>query len=559
MLKWTNDKKLPKLSYFHAPRNAWHASVALGRENAPWFKNFTFDETTKTTKKGQKSKELNHVRTEHEQNDYKLQTLYRRDYGGKKTATNRSGDEKIMTKVQKRIPPQHMKAQLQYSQDASNTSNRLSNPPQTNTTASKLNVTNQRRFLKHNSGRCCTKAPLLYEHYPLRPALLYGSPSSFICDPLKRLKQMPYLSESPELKFISSALSICQDALVDPEHMSTKDNATFRNQTARNRDENLENIQKSKHLEHVKKLSEGATRLKSGREGEYRKTNANIAKSALQTRNAYAAKGESIEKVCPMCRRNAFSVARDLKYDTETRSAFEDVFKGLNNTMQSKNDYKDDLPANDSFVDHGETKCKQLAESEEIDCKLRLHQVLDADESKYPENREIKLPSPQLTGCGTSLASDYNTSVPIFEVLTNNDYKSYANQPSLKQKDSLILYKVLKRKRNNETCDAKISDCREGKPTGFVRFFDEVRLDCKPSDEHIIFGNARGLRGKSQSWKSSRIEWLAELERRQEVRRRRQKRSASQKCQQNASESYLEKKCSFMCQRIRQWLTKWTQ
>lgn len=85
-----------------------------------------------------------------------------------------------------------------------------------------------------------------------------------------------------------------------------------------------------------------------------------------------------------------------------------------------------------------------------------------------------------------------------------------------------------------------------------------AQLVNKSSDVDVIFGSARGLNYKLQCWDDSRIAWLAELERRHEVYRRRQKRAQLRKLKEQAAQSRLGQ-CSFWCHRLRSWFAKWNR
>uniref|UniRef100_A0A0K8WA89 Uncharacterized protein n=1 Tax=Bactrocera latifrons TaxID=174628 RepID=A0A0K8WA89_BACLA len=125
----------------------------------------------------------------------------------------------------------------------------------------------------------------LYEQYPLKPALLYDSPLSFVRDPLSRLDQIVYLPQS-SFHSITSVLPCSQCAL---------------GRTSYNLPEYPSNVQNS--------------RLISGEE-ECRYNE--IAKAAWKTREAYASTEDtSTQSVCSTCHRKGFLVPHSSQYYTE--------------------------------------------------------------------------------------------------------------------------------------------------------------------------------------------------------------------------------------------------
>ncbi|XP_055849239.1 uncharacterized protein LOC129914160 [Episyrphus balteatus] len=60
-------------------------------------------------------------------------------------------------------------------------------------------------------------------------------------------------------------------------------------------------------------------------------------------------------------------------------------------------------------------------------------------------------------------------------------------------------------------CDRTTSEC--------IQYLKNFSGNTSPSDRDIIFGNARKLLKQTCGWENSRIQWLLDLERRQEMRR----------------------------------------
>lgn len=130
-----------------------------------------------------------------------------------------------------------------------------------------------------------TRPPFLYEQYPLKPALLYDSPLSFVRDPLNRLDQIAYLPQSP-LHSITSVLPTCQCTFVNTQY---------------NQSENLSNTQNSRLIS-----------------GEEECIYNEIANAAWKTREAFASIEEtSVESVYSTCSRKGFLVPRSTHYYTE--------------------------------------------------------------------------------------------------------------------------------------------------------------------------------------------------------------------------------------------------
>ncbi|XP_011209564.2 uncharacterized protein LOC105230477 [Bactrocera dorsalis] len=357
----------------------------------------------------------------------------------------------------------------------------------------------------------------LYEQYPLKPALLYDSPLSFVRDPLSRLDQIAYLPQS-SLHSITSVLPTCQCAL---------------ELTPYNLPEYPSNAQNS--------------RLISGEE-ECRYNE--IAKAAWKTREAFASTEDtSTESVCSTCHRKGFLVPHSSQYytdpnnelvvepstmrETDDAATLSEVYK---TARQSIADNENHLERKESCLFHN--PCYRY-ETKNI-VEPPLEPVISSDNSRLA----MSLDSYEL---------DYYKSVPVFEVLPTNNFEDYSHQPALRHIDSLLLYARFKQKRRKARDTFELG---EGKPLRFIAFFDDAQLVKKSSDEDIIFGGAHGLNYKLQCWEESRIAWLSELERRHEVYRRRQKRAELRKLKQQSAQS-CSGQCSLWCQRLRSWLAKW--
>ncbi|XP_054081147.1 uncharacterized protein LOC114804693 [Zeugodacus cucurbitae] len=119
------------------------------------------------------------------------------------------------------------------------------------------------------------RPPFLYEHYPLKPALLYDSPLSFVREPLNRADQISYLPQ----RSLHSITSVTQINL----------------------------------LKHT--LKKQKSRLISG-EDDYKYTE--IANAAWKTKAAFAwTEGTSSESVCSTCPRKGFLVPHTSEHYTE--------------------------------------------------------------------------------------------------------------------------------------------------------------------------------------------------------------------------------------------------
>ncbi|XP_039949074.1 uncharacterized protein LOC120767266 [Bactrocera tryoni] len=362
----------------------------------------------------------------------------------------------------------------------------------------------------------------LYEQYPLKPALLYDSPLSFVRDPLSRLDQIAYMPQS-SWHSITSVLPTCQCAL---EH------------TPYNLPEYPSNVQN--------------LRLISGEE-ECRYNE--IAKAAWKTREAFASTEDtSAESVCSTCRRKGFLVPHSSQYYIEPNNEL-----GVEQSTMRETD--DAATLSEAY----KTAPQSIADS--LVCDNENH--LERKESclfynpcyRYEAENIVEPPlEPVFSSDNSRLAisldshePDYYKSVPVFEVLPTNNFEDYSHQPALRHIDSLLLYARFKQKRRKTRATFEIG---EEKPLRFITFFDDAQFVKKSSDEDIIFGGARGLNYKLQCWEESRIAWLSELERRHEVYRRRQKRAELRKLKKQAAQS-CSGQCSLWCHRLRSWLAKW--
>ncbi|XP_054747735.1 uncharacterized protein LOC129253398 isoform X1 [Anastrepha obliqua] len=435
---------------------------------------------------------------------------------------------------------QHRFAQLQSTESQHSTDSHVATVASDkieNLTTTTFNLPKHNTWLRNTKPKHARQS-FLYEHYPLKPSLLYGSPSKVGRDHLKLLDQISYLPQK-SLHSISASLTTFQCALVNPR---------------------ISPVDRLENLQH--------TRLGSGAEARSNNETV-ISDTARKTRSAYKAEGETVENVCANCRRNAFLVSHGSQYSTDTKSTIKvrdvNTTKSLGDTTQpkghntlsekDKSDFDDqtNLQQQDSLLLY-RNKQQRYRQESKAELNESNKDVLPLASSQSSVDIG-KVSTAQATASTNSLAPDYIASVPIFEVLTANAVHNYTNQLPLKHKDSLLLYANLKKKRR-KSCSVKILEVREGKLLRFVRFSDEAHLIRKPSDEDIIFSSARRLNHKAQCWDESRIAWLAELERRQEVRRRRKRRSEYQKSKQNATKSVFGQ-CTFLCQRIRLWLANW--
>ncbi|XP_036228825.2 uncharacterized protein [Bactrocera oleae] len=362
---------------------------------------------------------------------------------------------------------------------------------------------------KHSSPQ------FLYEQYPLKPALLYDSPLSFVRDPLNRLDQLDYLQQS-SLHSITSVLPTCQCAFGHTQY---------------NLPEYASNTQNF--------------RLISG-EDECRYNE--IANAAWKTREAFALTNDtSLESVCSTCHRKAFivspSTTNELLESSRTReiddaATLSEAYKTAPQSIADSLvcDSEKHFEKKESFLFYN--PCYHYEEENTVEPPLEPRFTTDNSQ------RAISLDSHE---------PNRFDSVPIFEVLPTNNIEDYSRQPALKHIDSLLLYARFKTKRWKTTLEIG-----EGKPLRFITFYDEAQLVNKSSDVDVIFGSARGLNYKLQCWDDSRIAWLSELERRHEVYRRRQKRAQLRKLKQQAAQSRLGQ-CSFWCHRLRSWFAKWNR
>ncbi|XP_012158074.1 uncharacterized protein LOC105664958 [Ceratitis capitata] len=332
-----------------------------------------------------------------------------------------------------------------------------------------------------------TRPPFLYEQYPLKPALLYDSPLSYVRDPLNRLDQIDYFPQT-SLHSLISLLPICHCTSANLPYANASDN--------------------SQHFKYA--------RLHSGEEEDRRGEAVFIADAAWETRKAYAPVDKSVESVCTACRHPAFIAPREPQYShpLETHSTKTAMIPQERNKLD-------------------------LHRQENVELSLFYNKDYRHKQPIAEEIPPIQVRSNDNTPSLNSHDLDFHDSVPIFEVLSRNDVENYSNGLALKHKDSFLLYEKLRQKRKHSK----------------LVVGEEQPLN-KSSDEVIVFGSAKGLNYKLQCWEESRIDWLSELERRHEVRKRRQKRMEYRKRKQRASEGYT-RQCSCICQRIRSWLAKW--